>query len=336
MKPLRGAVFGCGMISSFHLGAWQRIPEVEIVALGNRTLSRAEARRDEFVPDARIYAELSDLLANEQLDFIDILTPPALHKPHCLLALEAGLHVICQKPIADTLTDALALTEAAKMDGRKLAIHENHRYRPWFQEILSRNRDGFFGTIRYARFEQFDPNEPAETYKLQSTRGIVMEYGTHLIDMTYALLGTPDTVLAHAFQLNPRVTGESLAHLTFGYREAVVSLDIGWKPSGWPQGGVRIVGNLGEAIYEGTMTRGETSRFRLIRGNTTIVDETRSPLDDYLESFYRFQRDIVDAMLDHGPVPQPAAENLKVLESTFAAYASIKGRVQINLKSIKD
>lgn len=52
MAQLRGGLFGCGMISEFHLRGWQRIPEVEIVALGNRTISRAEARRDQYVPGA--------------------------------------------------------------------------------------------------------------------------------------------------------------------------------------------------------------------------------------------------------------------------------------------
>ena len=51
---LRGAVYGCGMISEFHLLGWNRIPEAEIVALCNRTVSRARQRRDQFVPSARL------------------------------------------------------------------------------------------------------------------------------------------------------------------------------------------------------------------------------------------------------------------------------------------
>ena len=57
---LRGALFGCGMISEFHLRGWNRIPEVEIVALGNRTIERAEARRSQFAPQARVYVTARD------------------------------------------------------------------------------------------------------------------------------------------------------------------------------------------------------------------------------------------------------------------------------------
>ena len=76
MEKLRGGLFGCGMISEFHLRGWQRVPEVEIVALGNRTISRAEARRDQFAPQTHLYENLEAMLEKERLDFVDILTVP--------------------------------------------------------------------------------------------------------------------------------------------------------------------------------------------------------------------------------------------------------------------
>lgn len=85
-RKLRGALFGCGMISQHHLKAWRRIRHVEMVAIGNRTLSRAESRRDEFYPDARVYSDLAGMPANEPLDSIGIPAIPALHREHCLMA----------------------------------------------------------------------------------------------------------------------------------------------------------------------------------------------------------------------------------------------------------
>jgi len=328
MRRLRGAIYGCGMISEFHLRGWQRIAEVDIVALGNRTLERAEKRRDEFAPDARVYNELPDLLENESLDFLDVLTPPSLHREHCLPALHAGLNVICQKPIAETLDDARVLVTAADTSQGTLSIHENHRYRPWFEEILQRARAGFFGTIRYVRFEQFDPREPPEAYKAQADYGVLLEYGTHLIDMTHHLLGIPTSVMGAAQRINSRVKAESLVHLMLAYPHAAVCVDIAWKPTGLPQGSVLVVGDQGEAIFEGTMTRGDSSRFRLIAGQDAILDQKRSPFEDYVESFYRFQRDAVAAWRSGRPVPQSASVNLQVLETTIAAYQSIaEGRV---------
>ncbi len=322
-NPLRGAVLGCGMISEFHLRAWQRISGVEIVAIVDMDVDRAAARRDEFLPQARVYGGVGEMLHAEKLDFVDILTPPALHKMHCLAALQAGLHVICQKPMATSVSDAEELCQAASAANRILSIHENHRYRPWFCSLLELVRTDFFGAIRFLRFEQFDPREPAEPYKIQSDHGVLFEYGTHLLDLVHALLGTPQHIHARAQHLNPRVRGESLAHLTLDYPHATASVNVGWKIAGLAQGGMLLIGDAGEAIYEGSLTRSEQARFRLVRGGEIVLDETRSPLEDYSESFFLFQTQAVAALRGLGPVPQPASLNLEILRMTFAAYDSI-------------
>lgn len=330
-SKLRGALVGCGMISQYHLQGWKRIPEVEIVALADHNLDRAEERRSQFVPTAHTYSDAATLLSNEALDFVEILTPPSGHKEVCLLAKSAGLNVMCQKPLCDDLNEARALVAAMEDHRRLFAVHENHRYRPWFRKVLALHQAGFFGTLRAVRLVQHDPSEPAEVHKLQSRRGVLLEYGTHLVDMMRALLGEPARVYAVMRHLNPRVKGESWALVIFEYTETTVAIDIAWKHSGLPQGVVSIEGDQGAAIYEGTMTRGGPARFRLIKGNDVKSDEWRSPDDDFIESFYLFQRDCVHAMLAGQTVSQTGAENLKTLFLTFTAYTAAKeGRV-VNL-----
>ena len=206
----------------------------------------------------------------------------------------------------------------------RLAIHENHRYRPWFQKIVEFDKEGFFGTKRYARFAQFDPHEPTEVYKLEARRGILLEYGTHIVDMIHALFGCPTSVAGSAYHLNNKVRGESLVHLTFSCGDATVTIDLAWQSSGLGHGGMVLVGDRGEAIYEGTMSRGAESRFRLVRRKDVVLDEHRSPLEDYADSFYRFQSAFVDALSGSAPLPQPAGLNLSVVETTFAAYEAIE------------
>jgi D-apiose dehydrogenase len=328
MDKLRGAIFGCGMISEFHLRGWQRIPEVEIVALGNRTRDRAEERRAQFAPQARVYGDLGAMLDAERLDFIDILTPPALHRGHCLQAKQAGLHVICQKPLCDLLSEARELVEEMRGHPRLFAVHENHRYRPWFQRILQLHAERFFGQVQFARLEHINSTAPAEAYKLKSGAGVLLEYGTHLVDMMIALLGEPQRVYARTHHLNPEVAGESLVHAVYEYEQTTAVIDVGWKRAGLLQGCALAQGDEGEAYYEGTMTRGETARFRLVRRGEIVVDEARSPYDDYVESFYLFQRECAEAMLKGGSVTQTGAANLKTLSSTFAAYeAAATGQV---------
>jgi predicted dehydrogenase len=323
-RKLRGAVFGCGMISEHHLRAWNRIPEVEIVALGNRTAERAERRRREFAPAARVYDDLRLMLGREDLDFVDILTAPSVHRDHCLTAKQAGVHIICQKPLCNTLSEAKELACEMSGYGRLFAIHENHRYRPWFQRIDSQYRSGGFGKVSLVRLEHLNAREPAEAYKLAAAEGVLLEYGSHLVDMMRGLLGEPLRVYARAHHLNPAVKAESLVHAVYEYSHTTAVIDVAWKHAAITQGSVLVAGSVGEAYFEGTMTRGDTSRFRLWRNGSIICDEHRSVMEDYADSFYYFERQCVDAMLGGpGTAARTVEDYLPTLVCTFAAYESV-------------
>jgi D-apiose dehydrogenase len=327
-KRLRGGVVGCGMISEFHLRGWQRIPEIEIVALADPSRAAAESRRDAYASGAKLYADIREMVAAERLDFVDIITPPWLHAEHCRVAKDAGLHVICQKPLCLELDEARALVADMATSPKIFAVHENHRFRPWFAEIRRRHAEGFFGRLRYLRIDQFDPYEPPEKFKAEAARGVVLEYGTHIIDMVRTLLGEPRSTFARGHRPNPRVRGESLCHITYTYDDATAVVDLAWKAAGLQQGGLLLIGDEGEAYFEGRHTRDAASRFRLVKGNQVVLDETRSPTADYVESFYLMERDVVDAMLAGRAPEQTGAENLRALEATFAVYDSMEqGRV---------
>jgi predicted dehydrogenase len=256
------------------------------------------------------------------LDFIDILTVPSLHRAHCLLAKEASVHIICQKPLCDSLDEARSLVAAMQGYPRLFAVHENHPYRPWFQRVAGLLGQGVFGTPRLLRFSQYDATEPPEAYKNEAQLGVLLEYGTHLVDMMMTLRGVPARTYARLHRFNPRMRGESSALVVYEYPETTAVIDIGWKPGGLPYGSFILEGDAGGVLYEGTMTRGVASRFRVAQGDHVVVDETRSPYDDYVESFYRFERECTDTMLDGRPVRQTAARNFQTLAATFAAYAA--------------
>lgn len=322
MNRLRGAILGCGMIAEFHLRAWLRIPEIEIVALCDPDQSRASQRQNEFVPATRLYSDFDSLLKHETLDFVDILTPPWLHREHCLRAAQANIHIICQKPLCGELREAEQLVTELASYKKLFAVHENHPYRPWFREILRRHSEGFFGTIRHLSLVQHDAREPPERFKAEAERGIMLEYGVHLVDMVRALLGEPRRVTASFGRVNDRVRGESLASVLYECENAPASINISWKANGPEQGSATVIGERGMAIYDGRMTRGQTSRFRLYQHGELVLDESRCPTDDFRESFFLLQRELTDAMLNGTSTPQCATNNLKTLAATFAAYDS--------------
>lgn len=312
------------MISDFHLRGWVRIPEVVIVALCDPTQSRAEQRRTQYVPGARVYEGLEAMLARERLDFLDILTMPELHAQQCLSARRADLHVICQKPLCPTLQDARELVAAMQQSARIFAVHENHRYRPWFQSVREQFLAGTFGKISLLRIEHLIPTEPGEAYKNEAKTGVWLEYGSHLVDMMRSLLGDPNRVYARMHRLNPAVSGESVAQVVYEYPTTTAVVEAGWKHSALTQGCLLLVCSEGEVWYEGSLTRGREARLRISQGERLISDNSLCAFDEYVESFYLFERECTNAMLAGGTVTQSGPENLRSLSCTLAAYEAAR------------
>ncbi|MBL9218926.1 MAG: Gfo/Idh/MocA family oxidoreductase [Opitutaceae bacterium] len=333
MTPLRGAVVGCGMIAEFHLRGWMRIPGVRIVALVDPNRAAAENYRDRFVPAARLYADIDALLASEPIDFVDIVTPPSRHQEHCLRAKAAHLHVICQKPLCPELAMAQELVRAFAGSEKLFCVHENHIYRPWFQQVRTLHRLGTLGSLRRVSLEQHDPQGPPQVFSRESRRGVLLEYGVHLVDMIRTLLGVPTRVSARLGHIHPAVRGESLAEVTFDYPETTATIDIAWRNDGLARGRALFLGDRGQALYEGTMIRGGASRFRVRTGQPPDVDETRETVADYVESFHLFQFDFANAIRNGTPGPQPAAENLQTLAMVFAAYAAAERQEAVDFST---
>ena len=100
-RKLRGVGIGAGYFAPFQYEAWTRIPEVEIVAIYNRTEERARALMAQYgIP--RFYGDWKEMLDRERPDFVDIITPPETHEEMCAFAAARGIHIICQKPLAPT------------------------------------------------------------------------------------------------------------------------------------------------------------------------------------------------------------------------------------------
>ncbi len=154
----------------------------------------------------------------------------------------------------------------------------------------------------------------------------MLEYGVHLVDMLRKLLGEPNHVSASFGRVNPRVRGESLATAVNRCGQGTGLIDISWKTAPPELGSATVIGDRGLAVYDGRMTRGQQSRFRLFQEGQLVLDEQRCPTDDFCDSFYLLQRDLTDAMLTGKPAPQPAADNLKTLAATLAAYDAAEAR----------
>src|SRR6202453_2539357 len=118
---IRLAVIGCGGFGLYALQQFAQVPGVKLVGMAgtHREAALAAARRF-GVPDIE---DVNTLLARKEVDLVYIATPPFLHYPQALAALEAGKHVICEKPLAMTLEQADAMIKVARKQGRLLTVN---------------------------------------------------------------------------------------------------------------------------------------------------------------------------------------------------------------------
>ena len=224
MKQLKLACIGAGYFARFHLEAWQRIPGVELSAICDRDLSRAQEFAKTFrVPN--VYGDVADLLAGEELDLVDIITPPESHAAISRVVAQQGIDMICQKPLAPTLAEAREMVEFAGRAGVRLLVHENWRFQPWYRKVRELLDRGVLGdrlhTI-YFRMRTGDGwGEEAylgrQPYFRTMPRLLIYETGIHFIDTFRYLAGEVKSVFADLRKLNPVIRGEDAGLVFFEF-----------------------------------------------------------------------------------------------------------------------
>jgi D-apiose dehydrogenase len=130
---MKGIIAGAGYFAGFQAEAWNRLSGVTIAAVVDPDLPRAQefAKRWD-IPS--VHASLTDAIEARRPDFVDIVARPELHLELTRTAADAGTAVICQKPMAPTLDDCIAMVSYCERAGVRLIIHENWRWQPWYRE----------------------------------------------------------------------------------------------------------------------------------------------------------------------------------------------------------
>ncbi|HEU4741224.1 MAG TPA: Gfo/Idh/MocA family oxidoreductase, partial [Meiothermus sp.] len=139
-RPKIGLI-GCGGISPFHLKAYREMG-LEVGALCDKNLEKARSRRDEFFPEASIGDDPYQLIGREDLEVLDLTPHPEDRLPLICAALEAGKHVLSQKPLVLDLDEGERLCDLAQQKGVRLAVNQNGRWAPHFSYIREAVRTG--------------------------------------------------------------------------------------------------------------------------------------------------------------------------------------------------
>lgn len=205
-EKLRGAVIGYGFISGKgHIPAYLQRKDLEIVAVADICAARREIARA-ALPQARIYDDYRTLLAKEagNLDFVDISTPPCDHAEIALAALDQGLHVLCEKPLATSTADAARMLAKAQQVKRVLFPCHNYKHAPVVRAIQEIIDSGQIGKVRSLTLNTYrnthakgvtEWNTHWRRNQKISGGGIAMDHGSHTFYLTFDWLGSYPTAV---------------------------------------------------------------------------------------------------------------------------------------------
>ena len=199
-EKIRVGVVGVG-IGRAHLDGYRKLGNrVEIFGICDLNEARATAAADDYA--ARyVFTDYAQMFADDELDAVSVCTPNALHAEVALAALGAGKHVLCEKPMADTLAHAQEIVRAARRSDKIFMMGMNNRFRGDTQVLKSFITQGQLGDIYYAKCGWTRRNGIPGlggwfTTKALSGGGPLIDIGVHVLDLTTFLMGNPVPVSA--------------------------------------------------------------------------------------------------------------------------------------------
>jgi predicted dehydrogenase len=330
-EPLRVGVIGCGA-GSFHLEAFAEEPRTKILALAGLDGPRCQELVSKYgIP--HLYSDYTELLANPDIDAVSLAVPNHLHCPMATAALQAGKHVLVEKPLSRTVKEGEEMIRVAKEEGKVLAVAFQRRSRHDVQLVRHQIRTGSLGQIYHAKaFWLRRSGIPGLgtwfTNKEHSGGGPLIDLGVHVLDLALWLMGNPVPVSVSAAtyaELGPRGRGqwsgarfsrhdgvpyevEDMATAFIRFEGGItLQLDVSWAAytSHTDEFGLSLLGTDGGAeIHAKDYAQvGTLKFFSEIDGTPTVIEPRLIPNHGHTGIVNKF----VDSILDGAP-PEPSGE----------------------------
>lgn len=318
---LRVGLIGAGGIGRTHLASYERVREAQIVAIVD--IDEETARTAAQRVGAQAFRDVEQMLHHVEVDAVDICTPPSAHLEVASLAIEHGLHVLCEKPLAHQPNAARQMVRAAEEKGVKLMTAFCHRFHPPIVALKRLIELGELGEVVMFRNRFAVPLKGVEerwfSDKEVAGGGVLMDTSVHSIDLFRFLVGEVARVQAVTRQTNPairEVEDTAIALLStadnrMGVVEASWVLAAGFNV-------VEVYGTEGAAMVH--YWDGFKSRYK-----TNKMDDWQ-PLDESGPD--RFAGEIqhfVDACLGRTELQVTGYDGLRAVEIVYEAYAIATG-----------
>lgn len=340
---LRVLVVGLGLVSRFWLPVLASRAGVVVAGVVEPDVARVEAARRDHGLAAPGYTTLEQALVGCTCDVVANLTPPAAHRATIEQALEAGCHVLTEKPLALTFADARAVVELADSRGLMLGVMQNRRFQPAIRALAAGVAAGTIGEAAILCADMFmGPVHPA-SYLAAQESPLLLEMAVHTFDQARYLSGR-DAVSVSCLEFNPPhswyggaaaaiCTFELAGGVVFSYRGDWVaeghptSYDAAWRVSG--ARGTALWDGFGDPTFEVALPRTEPYGAAPVRRGSWRPGETRDAtghaacLDEML-----------DALEQGRPAETSGSDNLRSMGMVFAALESARERRVVDLTEL--
>ncbi len=264
-------VVGCGGFGLFALQQFTQVPGVRLVGMAGTHRPAALAAAERF--GVENVGDVGELLRRDDVDLVYLATPPFLHHPQAMAALEAGKHVLCEKPLALTVAQAHEMVSLARRWDRLLVANLMQRYNPLFAAVRRLVEARVLGEFLHGYFENYASDEglPADHWFWDRSKsgGIFVEHGVHFFDLFAGWLG-PGRVEAAQVGVRPGTAIEEHVNCTVRYGAGgLVNFYHGFHQAGrMDRQELRLVFERGDVtLFEWVPTRAR------IRG---LLDERRT------------------------------------------------------------
>lgn len=334
-KPKIGLI-GTGGISEFHLKNY-RTCGFEVAALASRTRSKAEAKRDEFYPDAEVYDDYHQLLERDDIEVVDVTPHPADRLPILREAIEAGKHVLSQKPFVLDLADGEELVALAERKGVKLAVNQNGRWAPHFSYFRNAVSTGLLGRVASVDFSlQWDQTWIKGTSEFESIHHLILfDFAVHWFDITTQIMAgqKPNRVMASAIRYDEQVyRPPALAAAIVEYPGAQVRLSFNAHTTRGEEDVTTVVGTEGTLRSRGPGLNDQPAMEVYLEDG-----KCRVPLEScwFDAGFQGTMGELLCAIEEDREPNHSARSNLESLQLCFAALASADRGEPVEVGSVR-
>ncbi len=318
----RIALVGAGGISAAHLEAYRAVG-FDVAVICNRTLAKAEARRDEYFPAAEVTDDIARTLTRDDIEVVDLTPHPAERLAMVETALKAGKHVLSQKPFVLDIDVGLGLADLADDNGVVLAVNQNGRWAPHFAWMREAVRAGLIGDIQSCHQSvHWDHSWIGGTGFEEIDDLIFYDFAIHWFDFLTSLIGDR---AGEVYATNARAAGQGVrppmlaqALVTFDGGQAALLLDAATRYGAEDR--TFITGSMGTVASRGP----DLSHQRVVM--TTAEGVARPELQGtwFKEGFAGTMGALLKAVEEGRPPLNNARDNLDALALAFAAIGSAR------------